>query len=70
MTDCTHNSSGWRPWSPTMPWWTLAELAAEAQGSEAAVSARLRDLRKKRYGQHIVERKYVGNGLWAYRLVS
>lgn len=48
-------------------WHTLRELAKATGGSEAAVSARLRDLRKPRFGGHTVERQYVGNGLWMYR---
>ena len=50
-------------------WWTLVDLAQEAGGSEASVSARLRDLRKPRFGGYAVERKYIENGLWAYRLL-
>lgn len=49
-------------------WRTLAELAAEVKGSEAGVSARLRDLRKPRFGAYTIEREHVGNGLWRYRL--
>lgn len=49
-------------------WRTLHELASATRGSEAGVSARLRDLRKARFGGHTVERKYVGSGLWAYRM--
>lgn len=49
-------------------WWTLVDLAHEAGCSEAGASARLRDLRKPRFGGYDVERKYVENGLWAYRL--
>lgn len=53
-------------------WWTLAELKTECGGSEAGVSARIRDLRKPRFGGHIVERRRRGDpsrGLWEYRLV-
>lgn len=50
-------------------WWTLPELARAAQGSEAAVSARLRDLRKQRWGSHTVERDYLGDGVWRYRVI-
>ena len=48
---------------------TIADLAAPA--TEAAVSARLRDFRKARYGAHVVERRRVEGrqGLWEYRLV-
>lgn len=48
-------------------WHTLRELAEATGGSEAAVSARLRDLRKPRFGGHIIERRYVVSGLWEYR---
>lgn len=54
-------------------WWTLAELAAVAGGSEAGCSARLRDLRKRRFGAHTVERRRRGKeraGLWEYRLTE
>jgi len=53
-------------------WWTLAELAHVAGGSEAGVSARLRDLRKQRFGAHSIERKRHedGSGLWVYRLAD
>ena len=54
-------------------WWTLAELATVAGGSEAGCSARLRDLRKPRFGAHTVERRRRGDptrGLHEYRLAS
>lgn len=41
-------------------------------GSEAGISARLRDLRKKRFGGHAVYRRHRGpaaNGLYEYRLI-
>jgi hypothetical protein len=50
-------------------WRTLPELSRLAQGSEAGVSARLRDLRKPSFGGFTVERRHVSNGLWKYRLV-
>lgn len=49
-------------------WWTLSELVDECGGSEAAVSARLRDLRKPRFGGRTVDRRYLAGGLWEYRL--
>lgn len=49
-------------------WRTLSEIAERANGSQAAVSARLRDLRKSMYGMHEVEREYVQDGLHRYRL--
>lgn len=35
---------------------------------EASISARLRDLRKPSMGGFTVERRFVGKGLWKYRL--
>jgi hypothetical protein len=51
-------------------WHTLAEIAAGVGGTQAAVSARLRDLRKRRFGTLIVERERVegANGLFRYRV--
>lgn len=49
-------------------WRTLPEIAREVQGSQPAVSARLRDLRKDKYGGHEVERKHQGGGLYIYRV--
>lgn len=52
-------------------WHTLTEIAERAHGSPQSVSARLRDLRKKRFGAYEVERKrhdYL-DGVWLYRLV-
>lgn len=50
-------------------WHTLSSISHETGGSEAGVSARLRDLRKVRFGGHTVERKRVDGGLFAYRLI-
>lgn len=49
-------------------WHTLPELKSRCGGTEASVSARLRDLRKNRYGCHPVERRRVIGGLWEYRM--
>lgn len=51
-------------------WYTLHDLSAATGGSEASVSARLRDLRKDKFGSFIVDRKrsQVHRGLWYYRL--
>lgn len=38
-------------------WHTLAELATHCGGTEASVSARLRDLRKPRFGVHDVRNR-------------
>jgi hypothetical protein len=53
-------------------WRTLRGIAVQAGGSEASVSARLRDLRKARFGGHVVERRRRGepsSGVWEYRLL-
>lgn len=49
-------------------WHTLRELAEKCGGSEASVSARIRDLRKQAHGSHKVEHEFVERGLWRYRL--
>lgn len=54
-------------------WRTLEEIRSLCGGSEASVSARLRDLRKEKWGAHIVERRRRGEpkaGLWEYRVAS
>jgi len=51
-------------------WRTLSEIGAKGSGS--GVSARLRDLRKAKFGGHKVERRRKGNpkdGLFEYRLI-
>lgn len=49
-------------------WRTLWELHEATGDPEASISARLRDLRKPRFGNHNVERRYVRRGLFEYRL--
>lgn len=50
-------------------WRTLQDIAVQVGGSEAGVSARLRDLRKPAHGAHRVEReKKTEGGLWQYRV--
>jgi hypothetical protein len=53
------NDGGWR---------TISEIAAKVIGTEAAISARLRDLRKEKFGGLNVERKRLHGGLWVYRV--
>jgi hypothetical protein len=51
-------------------WWTLYRLAAvSGVRSEASISARIRDLRKPKFGGYTVERKRVDGGLFVYRVV-
>jgi hypothetical protein len=52
-------------------WRTLPEIAEACGGTEASVSARLRDLRKIRFGSYIVQRRRCAppdRGLFVYRL--
>lgn len=50
-------------------WRTLSQIRnAIGQGSEASISARLRDLRKPKYGNLTVERRRLSLGLFEYRL--
>ncbi len=49
-------------------WRTLAEISAATGAPEASASARLRDLRKERFGSHTVDRTHVSRGLWRYRI--
>ncbi len=51
-------------------WHSLAALSAAAGDPEASISARIRDLRKPKFGGHLVERRYVSSGLWEYRLLK
>ena len=50
-------------------WYKLHEIATQTNDPEASVSARLRDLRKAKFGGHEIERRYVGDGLWEYRMI-
>jgi hypothetical protein len=52
-------------------WKTLSEISVEASPCpQASASAQLRNLRKKRFGGHLIEKKNMGRGLWKYRLVT
>ena len=50
-------------------WRTLAAIASETNAPEASVSARLRDLRKPRFGGYTVNREYIRRGLYQYQLL-
>lgn len=50
-------------------WFTLSKLQGIVGGSEAGISARIRDLRKASFGGYNVERRRVAeSGLWEYRI--
>lgn len=56
-------------------WYTLEQLQLALGGmgivaSTQSISARVRDLRKPRFGSHTVERQAVGGGLFQYRLTE
>ena len=50
-------------------WRTLKDIANITGDPEASVSAQLRHLRKPRFGGHTVEREYINNGLYKYRVL-
>ena len=49
-------------------WYSLGQLSLLAKGPEASIGARLRDLRKARFGGHTVDRKRSSRGYFLYRL--
>ncbi len=50
-------------------WFTLRELSSKTGDPEASVSARLRDLRKDKFGGHTVNRRRRHGGrTWEYKL--
>jgi hypothetical protein len=51
-------------------WRTLAQISDATNCPEASVSARLRDLRKPKFGGFRVEREYVERGLFRYRVLT
>jgi len=50
-------------------WYTIDEVNKYAGGTPSCTSAHMRSLRKAKYGNHTVERKYLGDGLYKYRLI-
>ena len=51
-------------------WHSLSELSERTGHPEASVSARLRDLRKPRWGSNIIQRRrHLAGALWEYRLL-
>lgn len=51
-------------------WFTLPYAAKLLSIPERSVSARLRDLRKAKFGAWNVERRRVSGGLWQYRVTG
>ena len=50
-------------------WHTIPELRDMCGGSEAAISARIRDFRKPQFGSYDIITERVQQGLWRYKLV-
>ncbi len=50
-------------------WHTLKEISDKTGDPEASISAQLRHLRKPRFGGYIVEREYINDGLYRYRVL-
>lgn len=54
-------------------WRTLSEIRTRVGGSEAGISARLRDCRKPAHGGYVVNRRRRGEprrGLWEYQVIG
>lgn len=47
---------------------TLDELKAKCGGTDASISARIRDLRKAKFGAYEIISRRVRDGLWEYQL--
>ncbi len=53
-------------------WRTLGEIEAITGDPQASISARLRDFRKDKFGEHMLDRRRRGHeakGLFEYRLI-
>ena len=50
-------------------WKTLRGIAAVTGDPEASISARIRDLRKPKFGGYDIPRRCQMRGLWEYRMV-
>ena len=48
---------------------TLREISHITGDPEPSVSAQLRGLRRPKFGAHTVEKEYIKNGLYKYRLI-
>lgn len=49
-------------------WYSLDNISAATNSPHSSVSAQLRNMRKPRFGGCIIEKQYMGNGLYHYRL--
>jgi hypothetical protein len=51
-------------------WRTLNQIHQLTGDPEASISAQLRHMRKPRFGSHTVDKEYLGNGLYQYRVTE
>lgn len=51
-------------------WWTVPAMAAALGCTQTGASARIRDLRKTRYGGHKVVKRLRPGGYFEYRMVT
>ena len=51
-------------------WRTVDQIADVTGDPQTSISAQLRNLRKERFGSHIVERRYIASGLYEYRVLE
>ena len=49
-------------------WRSYTEIAQALDIPQASASARVRDLRKVKFGAYLVEKRYDGDGLWRFRV--
>jgi hypothetical protein len=49
-------------------WRSLDDIARATGDPQASISAQLRNLRKKRFGGHTVEKKHIKGGHFVYRV--
>jgi len=51
-------------------WRTVAAVAKVTGDPENSIKAQLRHLRKEKFGAYQVEKRYIGTGLWEYRVLE
>ena len=50
-------------------WFTLKQIEQITHYPSATASAGIRDFRKREYGSNTVEKNYLGEGIYQYRLI-
>ena len=51
-------------------WRTLGAIEAITGHGQASISAQMRNLRKRDFGCHTVEKRHIKNGLFEYRIMT